>query len=106
MLTLKTVKQCQMIVNNVLKACKDINQLNKQGYNFLYLCSGFIAHYNLYGFIDYYKFESLERDILRFKNNNQWSNFRIGEKDSEYYHQMRDIYNTICKQLEKEYLFN
>lgn len=34
---------------------KDITKLNKPTYNFLYLLSGFIAHYNLYGFQDYYQ---------------------------------------------------
>ena len=49
-----TERQKVLIVSNVVKACKDITLLNKTGYNFLYLASGFIAHYNLHGFIDFW----------------------------------------------------
>lgn len=34
----------------------DITKLNKTGYNFVMNMSGFIAHYNLYGFQDEYQF--------------------------------------------------
>ena len=53
-LTPLSKRQQDLIVSNVVKACKDITLLNKTGYNFLYLASGFIAHYNLHGFIDFY----------------------------------------------------
>jgi hypothetical protein len=99
MLTLQTEKECQLIIKNVLAACKDIRKLNKRGYNFLYLASGFIAHYNLGGFIAEYTGRSLSADILSYARQNQWCNFRIGEKDAEYYHQKRDIYNAIVSEL-------
>lgn len=44
------------IINNirlVFKA-KDINKLSKSAYDFLYLTSGFIAHYDINGFKSYY----------------------------------------------------
>lgn len=34
---------------------EDSTLMTKETYNFLYLMSGFIAHYNLYGFIAYYQ---------------------------------------------------
>ncbi len=77
---------------------KNIELLDKYGYNFLYLASGFIAHYNLGGFIEYYgSTEELAQDILRNKSNNQWDNFHKGEKDYEYMMQKKEIYNTICE---------
>ena len=45
------------ILNNfelVLKS-KNIDKLNKPTYNFIIQCSGFIAHYDLYGFKHYYQ---------------------------------------------------
>lgn len=90
-----TLRQKQLITKNVLAACKDITKLNKTGYNFLYLASGFIAHYNLQGFIAYYSEHSLEADIDRNARFNQWHNFRQGERDADYYHSKRDAYNMI-----------
>lgn len=92
-----TERQKTLIVNNVVKACKNIEALNKTGYNFLYLASGFIAHYNLYGFIEAYRDGSLRREIIANKNFNQWSNFREGEKHYDYYMSKKDVYNRIVK---------
>ena len=97
MLVALTERQKTLIVNNVVKACKNIDNLNKTGYNFLYLCSGFIAHYNLYGFIANYTGESLKRDIISFAGQNQWNNFRPGERDYDYYMAKKDVYNRILK---------
>jgi hypothetical protein len=95
-----TERQQALIVANVLKALKDITKLNKTGYNFLYLASGFIAHYNLYGFMDYYKGESLRADIIRNATNNQWNNFREGEENYDYYMTKKKVYNEILKQMD------
>lgn len=95
-----TTKRQKNIVNNVLAACKDIHKLNRQGYSFLCLCPGFIAHYDIHGFIAYYATEeSLKADILAFQGQNQWCNFRPGERDYEYYRSKADTYNAICKGL-------
>lgn len=90
-----TTRQKQLIAKNVLAACKDISKLNKTGYNFLYLASGFIAHYNLEGFKAYYSEHSLKQDIERNAKANQWTNFRANERDADYYHAKRDCYNMI-----------
>lgn len=94
-----TERQKTLIVNNVVKACKDITQLNKTGYRYLYLCSGFIAHYSLNGFVSFYKQVSLKNNIISFANNNQWKNFRPGERDYEYYQSKADVYNRILEKL-------
>lgn len=83
------------IVKNVLAACKDIHKLNKDGYNFLYLASGFIAHYNLHGFIDYYEDYNLVDDIIANRNRNMWNNFREGEQNYEYYMSKKAVYVAI-----------
>lgn len=88
------------IVNNVIAACKDISRLNKTGYNFLYLCSGFIAHYDISGFRGYYcEPGSLQAAIEANARFNQWANFRSGEQHADYYHVRRDIYNAIIIKL-------
>ena len=62
----------------------------------MYLASGFIAHYNLEGFKAYYSEPgSLQADIERNARANQWNNFRVGERDADYYHAKRDCYNMI-----------
>ena len=99
MLVALTERQKTLIVNNVVKACKNIDNLNKTGYNFLYQASGFIAHYDLYGFIVSYTGESLKRDIVSFAGQNQWNNFRPGERNYEYYMSKKDVYNRIVKEI-------
>jgi len=90
-----TQRQKELIAKNVLAACKDIEKLNKTGYDFLYQACGFIAHYNLNGFKAYYSDGSLQDDIEANARMNQWNNFRAGERDAEYYHSKRDCYNMI-----------
>lgn len=87
------------IVRNVLAACRDINRLNRTGYNFLSLANGFIAHYNLGGFQSYYSDGSLARDILDNYRINQWSNFRPGDSNFAYYMSKRDVYDAIVEGL-------
>jgi hypothetical protein len=99
MMTPLTERQKTLIVNNVVKACKNIDNLNKTGYNFVYQASGFIAHYNLYGFIASYTGESLKRDIVSFAGQNQWNNFRPGERNYDYYMAKKDVYNRIIKEI-------
>ena len=94
-----TTRQKQLIVSNIVKAVKNIDNLNKTGYNFIYQCSGFIAHYDMYGFIASYSGESLKRDILSYAGQNQWKNFRPGERDYEYYMAKADVYNEIVSQI-------
>lgn len=96
-----TTTQQARIVNNVAAACRDITKLNKTGYDFLHLASGFIAHYNLEGFKAYYSEPgSLQADIEANARANQWHNFRKGEQNADYYHSKRDAYNAILNRLE------
>lgn len=94
-----TTRQKQLIVSNIVKAVKNIDNLNKTGYNFIYQCSGFIAHYDMYGFIASYTGESLKQDILSYAGQNQWRNFRPGERDYDYYMAKADVYNEIVSQI-------
>ena len=104
MLEAITEKQKSLIVNNILKACDDIEKLNGTGYKYLYLASGFIAHYNLNGFKGYYTGSSLSRDILVNEHSNKWNNFREGDKDYLYYKSKADVYSRICNKLRIDYL--
>ena len=94
-----TERQKALIVSNVVKACQDITKLNKTGYKFIHLASGFIAHYNLGGFIDYYQGNSLKADIFNFKGMNQWGNFHPGDENYEYYQSKKSAYNEILDRL-------
>ena len=96
-----TEKEKSLIIKNVLAACRDITKLNKRGYNFLYLANGFIAHYNLQGFIDYYTDKSLKADILQNQAFNQWRNFSAADRDFDYYMAKKQVYNAICDGLKK-----
>jgi hypothetical protein len=96
MLTPYTEKQASMIVNNVLKALNDPSKLSKQAYKYLYLCSGFIVHYNHQGFMSYYnRSGKLKQDILRNARINQWRNFTPMDRDYQYYQSKARIYNRI-----------
>lgn len=94
-----TERQQTLIVNNVVSAVKDINKLNRTGYKYLYLCSGFIAHYNHYGFISHYQDYDLMKDILDNFNANKWLNFRPGDKHYEYYRSKADVYAQIVSKI-------
>jgi arginyl-tRNA--protein-N-Asp/Glu arginylyltransferase len=94
-----TVKQQQLIVKNILAACRDIRKLNGTGYRFIYLAYGFIAHYNLMGFKDNYSDGTLSQDIKVCAHMNQYENFRHNEENAAYYQSKRDCYNLIIKGL-------
>ncbi len=94
-----TERQKTLIVNNVVKAVKNIDNLNKSGYNFLYLASGFIAHYDMHGFIAEYSDRSLKHDIVSYAGQNQWKNFHPGERDYDYYMAKADVYNRILAEI-------
>lgn len=98
-LTALTERQKTLIVTNVVKACKNIDNLNKTGYNFVHNCSGFIAHYDLYGFISSYTGNSLKQDLISYAGSNQWRNFRPGDKGYDYYMSKADVYNRILSQI-------
>ena len=85
-----------LIVRNIVSACKNIERLNGTGYQFISGCSGFIAHYDLGGFRATYTGAELRRDILAMQRQNQWGNFRPGERDYEYYMSKKWIYNAVC----------
>lgn len=103
MLVPYTEKQKSLIVNNIVKACDDIEKLNGTGYKFIYLANGFIAHYNIDGFKANYSIVdcgySLGDAILANQSANQWNNFKPGDKDYAYYKSKADIYSRIVAKL-------
>jgi len=103
-----TIKEQELIYKNVIKACEDISKLNKRGYNYLYLCSGFIAHYNIHGFksnFDIVDFGyNLSDAILANESSNQWNNFREEDRDYQYYKSKANVYKRICSTLRNKSL--
>ena len=103
-LTRLTERQKTLIVNNVVRACGDINELNRTGYKFINQACGFIAHYDLWGFRAAYAAPgSLARDIMRNCVINQWNNFRPSDPDYAYMMDKRDIYNRIVAGIRERY---
>jgi len=94
-----TERQQTLIVNNVVKATKNIDELNRAGYKFLYLANGFIAHYDIYGFIAHYSDRSLKEDIISYAGQNEWKNFRPGDENYEYYQTKAKVYRKIIEQI-------
>lgn len=94
-----TETQKTRIINNIIKACADIEALNKTGYSFLCNASGFIAYYNLNGFKNYYSGVSLVEDIENNARFNMWNNFREGDPNYDYYMSKKDIYQRILGRL-------
>ena len=104
-----TTKQQQLIVNNVVAACRDISKLNKTGYLFISGCSGFIAHYDLHGFkthyddqLGHYCDNNLKADIVEYQRFNQWRNFQPSDRDYAYYMSKKAIYNAIVEAIIKQ----
>lgn len=94
----------QSQINGIVRSVKsvfvhdDINKLTKSAYNFIMLSSGFIAHYDLYGFrMEYRDVYALAENLIRNYDANQWNNFRPGERDYEYYMQKKQIYNQLVE---------
>lgn len=95
---LLTQRQADLIVSSLRNVFKtgDIEKLTNSAYKFVMLSSGFIAHYNLHGFrAEYSNVNDLRTAILENQRNNQWNNFRPGERDYDYMMQKKDIYNRI-----------
>jgi hypothetical protein len=90
-----TEAQQKRIAGNIVKACKDINKLSPEGYKFISLACGFIAHYNRAGFIEHYSRHSLRDAIERNARPNQWHNFTPTDRGYAYYMSKREIYNRI-----------
>ena len=104
-----TLRQQQLIVNNVVAACRDISKLNKTGYQFISGCSGFIAHYDLHGFKAHYNDQwghycdnNLKADIVEYQRFNQWANFHKGQQHFDYAMSKKAIYNAIVEAIIKQ----
>jgi hypothetical protein len=96
-----TPAQQKNIVRNLVQACQSIRKLNSTGYKFIHLASGFIAHNNLYGFMNAYSEPgALEKAIRANGWCNQWLNFRPGDRGYEYYQTKRMLYNAVLDALD------
>lgn len=94
-----TERQQTLIVSNVVKAVKNIDELNRVGYKFLYLANGFIAHYDIYGFIAHYSDRNLKQDIISYAGQNEWKNFSPSDENYEYYQTKAKVYRKILEKI-------
>jgi hypothetical protein len=93
-----TPRQKSLILSSFKRvfATGDIENLSNTAYKYIYLASGFIAHYNLYGFRDAYRDVSLLRkNILTNAQFNTWSNFTPADRDYNYYMSKADVYRGL-----------
>lgn len=110
-----------LLKNLVLVTTRDIDKLFVKAYQFIHICCGFIAHYNIQGFMaEYGTANNLADAILRNRQMNQYRNFHPEEENYEYYHQKAEIYDTLCNEIsdfrrqgnmfndleDKEYIFS
>jgi hypothetical protein len=92
-----SIEEEQKIIRDCVKAANNIETMTDRAYRFLNLSSGFIAHYDKFGFIENYRESGrLKQDIPGYQNHNQWGNFRPGERGYEYYMQKKKISNAVC----------
>lgn len=74
----------------------NIDNLTNSAYKYIYLASGFIAHYNLLGFRDAYQdVARLKENILRNAQANTWSNFTPSDRHYDYYMSKVDVYKEL-----------
>lgn len=91
-------------LNSIFKT-KDITKLNKPTYNFLNLTSDFIAHYDLYGFQEYYKdLRDLIRDLKNssdIKNPDYYLSDCFMKEQADYYISKAEIFKQIKLLIDK-----
>jgi hypothetical protein len=103
----KTIRQVDLIVNNFRKVLTtgNIQFLSKQTYEFIMNSSGFIAHYDLFGFrAEYEHTPQLAREIMQNRNNNLYLNFRPGDNYYDYMTQKALIYAKLIAVVEAVYV--
>ena len=95
-------EEASRIVKNILEACKDIQHLSRDGYRWISLRAGFIAHYNREGFISDYQLSSNLRDnILAYEKANTFCHRKERDRDYPYYQQVCRMYAEIAAKLKE-----
>ncbi len=88
------------IVNNVLQACRDISCLSLEAYRWIHVRAGFIAHYDLDGFIEEYQTcQNLRENILANQIHNTCCNRSKKDNEYPYYLQQCEMYEQIVERL-------
>jgi hypothetical protein len=98
-----TPRQKSLIISSFKRVfiTGDIENLTNPAYKYIYLASGFIAHYNLYGFRDaYHDISLLKRNIIANTQANTWSNFTPTDRDYDYYMSKAEVYKGIVSLIE------
>jgi hypothetical protein len=91
------IEEEQNIIRDCVKAAENIEAMTDRACRFLNLSSGFIARYDKWGFMGYYREPgSLKQDIPANQKNNRRDKFRPGERGYEYYMQKKNICNAVC----------
>lgn len=95
-------QQADRITNNILDACKDITRLSEEGYRWLRLRAGFIAHHTREGFIsDFQHSLHLYENILAYEFANVCCNRSPDDPDYRYNKQQCEMYATIVDRIKQ-----
>jgi hypothetical protein len=101
-ITTLTEAQQSAIVINVSTAINEnnIDLLSDLAYKFLYVCSGFFSHNNIYGFKNHYeKVQTLKTDLLLNYTQNM---YHYMTPSASHYDSMmirKAVYQEICKRI-------
>ena len=88
------------VMNNILAACRDITCLSLEAYRWIHIKAGFIAHYDLEGFIEEFQTcQNLRDNILANQIHNTSCNRSRKDKDYPYYMQQCEMYQQIVEHL-------
>jgi hypothetical protein len=93
-------ERASRIIGNLLDACRDITRLSLEAYRWINLRAGFIAHFDLDGFIEEYQTcQNLRENILANQIHNTSCKRSGKDRDYPYYLQQCEMYQQIVERL-------
>jgi hypothetical protein len=95
-----TPEKASRIIENMLKACRDMTQLFLEGYNWIRRMKGFYAHFDLEGFIEEYQTCQNFRDcILAYQIHNTCLSCSENNPEYPYHLQQCEMYQKVVDTL-------
>jgi hypothetical protein len=88
------------MIGNILDACREIRKLSLEAYRWIHLRAGFIAHYDLEGFIEEYQTcQNLRDNIIANQIHNTSCNRSRKDRDYPYCLEQCEMYQQIVERL-------
>jgi hypothetical protein len=100
MLKVLEAQEQEKLIKAIARSIRDTSKMDQDAYRFVSCASGFIAHFNLHGFIYEYQDKNALRDaMIRNLKTNQWNNFSPRDRDYDYMMQKKHIYNEALRRV-------